>query len=338
MIVPATKVVPPLGTIRKSANLIYVYYAMAILLAYANFVPTHFTKESLHKKSPAISLEVQYWFSGSCILSIPLIFEFVLDFFVSLLYPVFHQNILEHKFGHSFLLLSLALPAILVFSIHSLSEMDSLFGSCFIDCCQALAIFSIYGKLQIFSLGEWNIRNTTIISMIFLGANMFINFAVGECGEESHQQLNQLNVFMALLLTIVCVLLHSWFSRHALHDLYACTFRKKSQESISFTSNQYTCLVLILILYGYFLCRMFFYVDYLGKPRGLQSVLTSHLVLQIVLAVCAAVLPGRMIRRGMVTLKVSFCSSFVCFMCCLVLFEDLARLIVYYGSISTTVV
>ncbi len=291
-----------------------VYYIVLLVVNLVNFVPGVYSRYSLKLQNQPISNKPLYWMSASAILSVPLIFEFILDTIVSVFYPVYHHNILEHRFGHSMLLLSLALPAIAVFAAPYQPEVDLLFASCLVNCCQALAIFAIYGKLQVFGQGDWNFFNSMGVVLLYLAAQLAINFGIGKCGNNPTCYIPSLNSTISILFLVVCLVLHVWFSRRFLYDLYAI-FMKKKHEAISFSSNQYTCLVLILILCGYLISKILLAIGNLRNSHSLQEVLTVHIAVHLALALCAAVLPGRMIRRGMVALKVSnmfISSDFTC--------------------------
>ncbi len=294
------------GTARKfmKSHTMFIYYSIALIVNLTNFVPGVYSRYHLDLLNQPISVKPMYWLSVSCILSIPLIFEFVLDAVVSVLYPIFNHNILEHRFGHSMLLLSLAMPALIVIGVRYQPEADLLFASCYVDCCQALAIFAIYGKLQTFGPQEWGFFNSFGIAILFLAAQMSVNFGIGRCGDDINCQIDENSILISVLFLTVCLILHVWYSRRILYDLYA-VFMKKQHESLSFSSNQHTCLVLTLILCGYFSSRILLSLGYLRSKHSLQDVLSVHIAVHVALALCAAILPGRMIRRGMVALKVS---------------------------------
>ncbi len=286
------------------------YYLLTFILQSANFVPFFYITFGLSLQRRQISLGTLYWFTTSCLLAVPLIFEFALDTVVSAVYSSYLNNVLEHRFGHSMLLLSLALPAIIVVSDSRNSHFDFLFGSCFIDCCQILAVSAIYGKLQVFGKTEWGMKKALTITVLFLGAQLSSNFGIGLCSGEKGNADNEhcpqqvVGVWLSIAFLVLCLAFHVWFSRSVLHDLYAVCFQKP-HESLSITSNQYTCCVLIVILIAYFLARILTFVSLLSSACGLEATLNAKIATHIALTLCGAILPGRMIRRGMVALKVS---------------------------------
>ncbi len=95
-----------------------VYYFCALLITALNFMPVIVRDGSsadelqvVHQKVPASLI---FWLLSSFVLSVPLVIEFILDVCTAIMYPVHYQNVLEHRFGHTLLLLALVLPFILL--------------------------------------------------------------------------------------------------------------------------------------------------------------------------------------------------------------------------------
>ncbi len=299
--------------IKKRINRIVIYYCFAIPLTLGNFVPELFSRYEVNDfQFDEIPQNIWYWLAASCVLSIPLIFEFCLDTVVSAMYPIYNHNIVEHRFGHAFLLVSLFLPIIPALAFEKSMEVNQNFSRCFICSCQALTLTAIFGKLQVFGQAEWNAINSGMCLVAYVISQLALNFSFTLLSE-GDEELNYDALVVATTFSLLSVLLVVWFARRTVTDMYLLVFRE--HEAISFSSNQYTCVVLLSIVFLYalttFLSIATGYLQYCSDSDEVQHVWQVEIGIHVALSLCGAILPGRMIRRGMVALKVRMSTVFL---------------------------
>jgi hypothetical protein len=281
------------------ANSLWMYYCLAFLLQFINFIPGIVNKTVDHRHIPWDAL---YLFMASTILSIPPLVELALDIAVKAIFKIQHPQMLEHNFGHAVLLLSLSLPIILV--IGALKEVfDPLFANCFIDCCQGIAVTAIYGKLQVFSTGRWTIKMVFIILAVLTLGQVSLNQGVSSCRNETDCKIPQGNVAMSIFLTLLCLIFHVIFSRKYLKEFYRLVFTPRG--STFFNTNNITCIILIFIVIIYLALRIVLQCGYLRRHKdSMSKVLIARICVHMFLASVAAILPARMVRSMLITMKV----------------------------------
>ncbi len=233
---------------------------------------------------------------SSFVLAIPLVLEFIMDIASAAMYPIYYGNILEHRFGHILLLLSLVLPIILFAVIANKNEIDVLLANCFISFCECLALTALFGKLQIFGLGEcWKSWNSSIIVFLVFFVQLLANF-------QSTVVDRYIARWISFVLGITRILLVVWFGLPHFVEINDVLRRQKRNVS----TNKFQCLMLMTLVFLYMLSRLFVNVYFLStEAADISQILIVRISLLMLCAVGGAVLPGRMIRRGVVTLKVS---------------------------------
>ena len=270
------------------------YYLIALTLISTNFLPFILYQLSHKEKEFAPSNYLVYWFLSCCVISIPLILEFSVDTVVSAIYPIYFHKILEHRFGHALLLLSLSLPVILC-TIDF--EDDLLFCRCLMGYCEALALTAVFGKLQVFGKNEcWKTWNSLVILALYVAGRLVLTFSNSESQRDMHNA-----TIASMVIAIVRMSTTTWFCRVHVHDLLDFWKETKSQRTINTLKFKYFVLLVILLLYMF--VRMCIAIYFVVTSPSLEKRIVVQVVLHMCLAVGTTVLPGRMVKRGMVALQ-----------------------------------
>ncbi len=282
-------------------NKLTIYYIIALSLSALNFAPiinrdinsawnSYYQKEKIPKS-------LSYWFLSSFVLSIPLILEFILDTFASKMHSTYYLNVLDHRFGQALLLFSLSLPVVLLFDIPS--DHDTLLCRCLLSFCESLAISAIFGKLQVFSQGRcWKAWNSCLVITLFLVAQVSLNF-------ESEEMSSFSGLLISFMLAMARLMLVLWFAREHLTEMLSLLRNRKFHATV--TANKYKSFVLLVLMFVYLIARLLLLVYFMfTSGPDLEQTVVVRLSLLIIISVGGCVLPGRMFRRGVVVLKVSF--------------------------------
>ena len=300
---------PTVGTakiVSKAKNQFF-YHFITSVLNYANLLPSIYTSIK-NIGSPSMDSTSIGWFAACFVLVIPLVFEYLLDVAVSTAYPMYYRNIEGSRFGHALILFSLFMPLFVLLGLSNndhTKRANMLFGLCFICLCRSVATSAIFGKLQVFGHGNWNMTNTMLILLTCLGSQLFYNFGYVQCGETIGCTPQRNYVIISFFFSLTTLFLHIYFSRKTVYVVLCACFRKKDPKAVPLTANEYTCCVLLGIAMFDFTIRMLTMLALVfiaGAPSG---VLAFQIFMHVFVALMAVVLPGRMIRRGMVALKVS---------------------------------
>ncbi len=294
------------NAVRKSnSSEIKVYYVIAFLLTLVNFAPIFYNHNINnetnfeHEENEQIPWSLIYWFVSSCVLSIPLILEFSLDTAVSVMYPIYYHNMLEHRFGQSLLLFSLFIPIILVIMVlHAASDLNLLTCYSLVSFCESLAFTAIFGILQVFGQGEcWKILNSLLVLVVFVLAQQMLMM-------QTTDRLEYSGMIAALTLFLLSLVLVFSFARKNFTELYGIFSGSQQGAAAPINSNKYKCLVLLVLLCVYLTARVWLVIGLITVDTDLSDVIGAQMALFLMLAVGGAVLPGWMIRRGIVALKV----------------------------------
>eukprot|EP01034_Spumella_vulgaris_P027842 gene27842-34623_t len=179
-------------------------------------------------------------------------------------------------------------------------KYNELFCSSFIDCCLGITVSAIYGKLLVFGERHWNIRRVMPILILFTVSQTMINQGITQCAEEDRTncQLSQPSYNTSIALSVACLVLHVSNSRMCLLEVYRLLF--VSKDSTFFTANNTTSVILIFILIGYFVVRIAAQSTF---THNSTDALVARTGMHIMLACLASILPARMIRGMLVTMK-----------------------------------
>jgi hypothetical protein len=284
--------------LRKTTHNMIIYYSIAFSLQIINFIPGLIKTKSFTHNSK-IPSPVLFLFAISCVLSVPPLFESCVDTFVTIIYQVHHPNIVEHNFGHNLLLISLLLPVVLVIGefAEDNSQYNLLFASCFIDSCLGITVSAIYGKLQVFGDTRWDMSKVMPILVVFTVGQTLLNQGLSTCSDDISCQLPYNMVITSLALSIACLLLHLYHGRTCLLEVYHMLV----SESAFFNTDNTTSVILVLILLGYFMVRIVVQANF---QHNTASAILARTGMHILLACLASILPARMVRSMLVTMKV----------------------------------
>ncbi len=281
-----------------------LYYIAALSLSVLNFAPV--ASRSPSAVVHTIDSQILWsWILSCCILSIPLFIEFILDTIAAATNPIYYQHILEHRFGHVLILFSLCLPAVLLGPLSREFHFDPLLCHCVLSFCEALSVSAVFGKLQVFGLGKcWKAWNSLVIFILFVVTQLVLNF---EMNDKSMPNLLARNLSAAV--GFVRLFLLIWFARGHFVELIALLFHKNQRNPVN--SNKYRAFAFLGLILLYFLARLIANIYFLSiSSSNLERSLINRIAMLMMLSVGSAVIPGRMIRRGVVALKVghkTFC-------------------------------
>ncbi len=285
---------------KQDSHILPRYYACAFFVCCVNFIPSFVRSKHGHSDDPIYYTAI-LWFCASFVLSLPLLVEFLLDMLAKATHPtVYNHHILDHSMGHGLLIASLFSSAIIVFGFNG-----TLFSHCFVLACQMLALTAIFGKLQVLGERNWRPLNVFPILLVFTGSQVLLTGSIVECLHDGETQCEvRHDLYIAsVVLAVVAFLLHLNVSRSYRQELYKALFTKEGSDF--FTTNRFSCLMLVSIVTVYMVVRMGVLYQHLGDFKiDLHELLQSHIVTQNVLASMAAILPGRMIRRMLILMKV----------------------------------
>ncbi len=281
-----------------------IFYTIAVILNVANFIPTiNSTINDI--ESPDIAIDCLIWYQYCFVLSIPMMVEYVLDLLVYFKNPDFYQNITDHRFGHGLLLLSMALPLVIVcVEPPGAHHVDFTFSVCFVEALCALALTAIYGKLQVYSDGAWKARSSLFIISLLLVSQLVLNFAVGDCQTDVDclNGVSDSEVKGSITFAAAALVAHLICARKEIYHLLSYLCDRCPEATI--TSNQYTCSILIFSVATYLLVRVILLSVYLASDYPMNTLEVTQIAMHMAFTLSAAVLPGRMINRGMGALKV----------------------------------
>ncbi len=284
------------------------------------FLATQVKLNSL--SNPSRDWQTIYYFTTSFVLSLPLLLEFVLDTILSSVYPAYGRNISEHRLGHFAVLLSLALPLVIVLgNINSEDQtvFNPLFDKCFTNACQCLALTGIFGTLQYIDKKNWNLANSSLIVLLFFGSQLSVNLSIEDCDGPHHCQLNLPAATISVVLIILSMITHTVVSIKQTKQMCRWLFWSETQP-VRLTSDQVTSAILSGMVAIYLALRMCLSCSALAHylEYNLVGATTLTLLTSIIPALIAVLLPNRMIRKDVVALKVCI----HCYYVLLVVFSD----------------
>lgn len=273
-----------------------LYYLIAFFLCLANLVPILFAKAHFSD----LSSETVDLLHICYLVSIPLLFEFILDSIAAKFQALSPLKDLEHRFGHGLLLLSLFLVVFVVpFEIEndSVIVVNSVFS-----LLQTLVIVGVFGKLLAHGNGHWSIVGCWSVVVLFVLSKIFSEFGIflGKVSSEF--------VFVALSLVcmILCFLVHIYLGKKLFVQYLACRMGYTAINCESSSGiDDIVCCILQGIVSLYLLVSIFALAVFLSWRYPVDTYTNVEILKQLILALCAAILPGRMIRRSFILLKVS---------------------------------
>jgi hypothetical protein len=277
------------------------FYLIAVLFLITNFLPImhNFREENIVDEN--LSDSTVNWFVACFVIAIPLLFEFLMDALLSLVYPVYKTTITEHKTGQFTLLLSLFVPFILVV-VSKYSTVNISAAKCMITFCHGLAVCAIYGQLQVFNPTVWKLWKVLSVFTLYVLSQVLFTFGKIRCNDpanfESPCPRYPKYVGLALAFSVLSCGLHLWIARKYLAELVFEKLRSAAD------SDSHFCIALNAILSVYLFTRAVLMLIVLCSDEAEQYSFRVKMALLMILVVVTAVVPGRMVRRRLMTVKV----------------------------------
>lgn len=281
-----------------------LYYLYALIISAANFLPLLVDTPLLTEKLPPRTI---YFLIICFFLSLPLIFEFFLDIFVSKLSTV-GEKLKEPKVGYFFLLVSLFLPG---FTVSGQLEKASsphgvMFINCFVSFLQSLVIIGQYDKLQFRTRGHWSAKHCLVVVFLYVASQVCLNLAVAFSPVRfGYKYRLEWCLGLAFAFGVLCFAGHSMFSKRYILDWFLHKYYGKPSAYPAWEVNDYVSIVLQCIAATYFIVNFVICAVFLDQQYDSQYYLNVGIVTHIVLGLCAAILPGRVVRKSFILLNVS---------------------------------
>jgi hypothetical protein len=256
-------------------------------------------------------------------LSLPLLFEFIVDAILTIIYPVYKTSITEHRTGQLLLILSLTLPIILV-KIDEFEHVSLRTARSLLSFCHGLAVCAIYGQLQVFNPAVWKWWKVMAVFASYVLSQLMYVLGQGKCDLENEFNPNckasKLYVGLALMFSILCCVTHLYISR----DYWitkSTTPKQLNKQKVSENNNNnnknHLCRVMDAIITSYLAIRIVTFTLNLSAKHSDKFEFRGKIVLLIILVVVTAIVPGRIVRGKLQTTKVCCCIFFLylCFKC-----------------------
>lgn len=283
----------------------FLYYLVCLIMAGANFLPLLVDTPLRSRTPPQRTI---YYLIICFILSLPLMFEFFLDVVVSQL-STSAKKLSEPKAGYFMIVLALFLPVCTISGPieDARSHCGVLFINCFISFLLSLIVVGLYDKLQFRTKGHWQLLGCLSTVFFFIASQVLLNLGVafGPVEDEDYKfHLKTPRVRwclgMAFASGIAAFLLTSFFSKR-----YIISMWKKASLSVLGSIDDYVAVVLQCIASVYFIVNSTTILVYLVDRWDFDHYLNVFVISLIVLGLCAAILPGRVVRKKFMLLNVS---------------------------------
>lgn len=278
-----------------TAQSFFLYYCVAIILCLLNFLPIVVKDQMVSKacmaKNTENLLNVCYF------LSIPLLIEFILDTVASQFQTLNQLNGLEHRIGHGLLLVSMFLAVIIV----NVGEVNSFLVNCFFSALQTLVLTAMFGKLQYHSNNHWNKIRCWCILSLFVFSEICTHWGMLYHGHD--KQAYTICIALSFVFLILCLVAMSALRKNFLAYFLHLKLGKYVPP-VPKTADDIVCLILQAIIMLYLVCSISANGAFLIGSYDKEGYTNMEIIKQIVLALSAAILPGRMIRRSFLLLKV----------------------------------
>jgi hypothetical protein len=233
-------------------------------------------------------------FVACFVVTTPLLFEFVTDWFLSHVDPVNKTTVKEQKAGQFTLLLSLSVPLVLVFVSEYNDFNTEVTTKCVTSFCHGLAVCTIYGQLRRFNSIIWNLWEVLLSFALYVLSQVLFTF-----GQVTHKSESTSYIcWLALTFSVLNCGIHLWIGKKYFIDLHSEKMRNSTD------SDSYFCVALNTILSTYLITRTVLILVVVCADKAIQYSVHVKMVILVILVVVATVVPDRMMRRGLMTIKV----------------------------------
>lgn len=267
---------------------------VSFIICMLNFLPLIVNSDLQSKACMARRTED---FLNICyLLSIPLLFEFSLDTIAAQFHTLSQLNGLEHRFGHALLLVSMFLSVIFV----NIDDVSGFIVNCFFSALQSLVITAVFGKLMYHGDNHWSKAGSWSVLALFVFSEICTHFGMLYHGHD--KEAYTICIALSFLFMILCLIVHFVLRMKFLASLL--NLKLGFTPPVLKTADDIVCMILQVIIVIYLVCSICSNGAFLLGSYDMEVYTNAEIIKQIVLALCAAILPGRMIRRSFLLLKV----------------------------------
>ena len=274
-----------------------IYYFWALVICMLNFVPLAFGKQLM--PTACMTRNTENFLNICYLLSIPLLLEFILDTVAAQFNTLSPINGLEHRFGHALLLVSMFLAVIIV-NIH---EVSWFVVNCYFSTLQTMVIIAVFGKLQYHGNQHWSMMGSWSVILLFVFSEICIHF--GMLYHENNNRAYSECIALSFVFMICCLFSHLLLRKKFLAHFLNVKLGKFIPPALK-TPDDIVCLILQVIIALYLTVSIATNGAFLLGTYERDVYTNLEIIKQIVFALCAAILPGRMIRRSYLLLQVCF--------------------------------
>ena len=276
------------------------------------FTTTNYTSSSynIHRNSP-ISNGLRAKFIGAFAVSLPLMFDFVLDQCIGARSAKYFETIKTHRFADFLIISSVFLTGVVVIfgSEYTVEFLYSIVG-----CGQCLAMCGLYGRLIVLSKGKWNAANCSVLMSFFMLSELFLVHQVKDCGIGGGSCFSMTYFFLSIIANAVNLVLHFYMCSLSLlsfrrNKIVESKPAEKAKPDVYLT--KYACMLTSTLIMLFLAVRLILLcvVGFrkLEDTQDARELTGGNLMVLLVVAIIAASLPGRVVRLGIMNLKVGRC-------------------------------
>jgi hypothetical protein len=224
----------------------------------------------------------------------PLLIEYGLDLLVTFVYPTINEtHVLEDRLGHGILIASLIPLSYVPYWIFGNSFC--LIRDGLVSISHTMVVCGVLGKLETFSKDIWHESDAIAVLTIFVIAQLCL--VLGMQVEHGLVTYQRWSLIITCILKFISVAIFFRSSQNIPLVFQEIT----KEESNFFITRKYLCSILFIGL-SFFLmicslltCQACYRLD----MEPIMDMETIRIVVQLVTIIVTAVLPGRIIRRGL---------------------------------------
>lgn len=281
-----------------------LYYILSLVLAVVNFSPL-LADTPLHRSSPPH--RTIYYLIMCYTMSLPLVFEFLLDFVVSIL-STSSRKVMEPKVGYVMIILAMLLPVCIVSGPleDATTPYSAVFVNCFMSFLQNLILIGLFDKLLFRTKGHWTVRGCLSVLVFFVASQVCLNLGVlygpvdmDHLSFTTRSERVKWLLCSSIVSGIICFVLHNCLSKKYLKNFYSNGFSIESLEI-----DDYVSIVLQFIAFAYFVVNFSVSISLLVDRYDFNRYVNIGVISHIILGLCAAILPGRVVRKHFLVLQV----------------------------------
>ena len=285
-----------------------IYYFCAFAISASNFGPLLVKSHSENLAPPERMI---YYLIVCYILSLPLLFEFTVDMVISLITFSFNK-MSEPRVGYLLVLISLFLPIVVVSGpIEGASSSHNIVTlNCFVSFLQSLVIIGQYDKLQFRTKGHWTVVGCLSVIVFYVASQVLLNLGVVYDHNEddvpfaSRPKYFQICTSISLVCGVLSFCLHYYLKKNYFYSLWV-----DPSSMDHWRTDDYVAMVLQFIAAVYFCMNVIVCALFMFNGKDFHHYTNVGILTHIILGLCTAILPGRVVRNNFILLKV-WCNHF----------------------------